>query len=165
MPLRPPHPILSPARLPEPLLALRLTPLFVLSLVLLSLSLAGCAGQAPRKDQPVLSGGSGTLGRADPGFLQWLERQSLLGAAPEAAVVVSGSEIGWRAPGSPPCPVTASDRSRHVAVGGTPSSAHGRQTLCAGRTGATSGLRSATGMRHPRCLPSRGSRGGRRVGL
>lgn len=104
MPLRPPHPILSPARLPEPLLALRLTPLFVLSLVLLSLSLAGCAGQAPRKDQPVLSGGSGTLGRADPGFLQWLERQSLLGAAPEAAVVVSGSEIGWRAPGSPPVP-------------------------------------------------------------
>lgn len=76
-----------------------------------SLLLAGCGSPAAR------TGASGgpesptTVSRADPGFLQWLERQSLLGGAPEAAVVVSGSEIGWRAPGNPPSPALLLDEA------------------------------------------------------
>lgn len=35
------------------------------------------------------------LPRADPGYLQWLERQSMLGAAPELAAQVSGTERLW----------------------------------------------------------------------
>ena len=37
-----------------------------------------------------------TLPRAAPGHLQWLERQSLLGAAPELTAQVSGTELLWR---------------------------------------------------------------------
>ena len=36
------------------------------------------------------------LPRADPGYLQWLERQSMLGAAPELTAQVSGTERIWR---------------------------------------------------------------------
>ncbi len=35
------------------------------------------------------------LPRADPGYLQWLERQSMLGEAPELAAQVSGTERLW----------------------------------------------------------------------
>ena len=39
---------------------------------------------------------SNGLPRADPGYLQWLERQSMLGAAPELTAQVSGTERIWR---------------------------------------------------------------------
>lgn len=34
--------------------------------------------------------------RADPGYSNWLERQSVLGMAPELAAIVSGSSLAWR---------------------------------------------------------------------
>lgn len=38
--------------------------------------------------------------RADPGYLQYLERNSMLTRSSEMAKVVSGSELAWHAPGS-----------------------------------------------------------------
>ena len=52
---------------------------------------AGCARRAPQGRPPAPNG----LPRADPGYLQWLERQSMLGAAPELAAQVSGTERLW----------------------------------------------------------------------
>lgn len=75
-------------------------------LVLLCLSLSAGAGCAPRPSRSTGAAPQGepTVSRADPGFLQWLERQSLLGAAAPAAAIVSGSELGWRTAGLPPSP-------------------------------------------------------------
>ncbi|MDE6734888.1 MAG: hypothetical protein K2J64_05430, partial [Desulfovibrio sp.] len=52
---------------------------------------AGCARRAPHAAPPAASG----LPRADPGYLQWLERQSMLGQTPELAAQVSGTERLW----------------------------------------------------------------------
>ena len=52
---------------------------------------AGCARRSPQGRPPAVNG----LPRADPGYLQWLERQSMLGAAPELAAQVSGTERLW----------------------------------------------------------------------
>ncbi|MBD5647762.1 MAG: hypothetical protein HDQ89_09185 [Desulfovibrio sp.] len=52
---------------------------------------AGCARRAPQVRPPAAN----SLPRADPGYLQWLERQSMLGAAPELAAQVSGTERLW----------------------------------------------------------------------
>lgn len=38
----------------------------------------------------------GVLLRADPGYLQWLERQSMLGVTPQFTAQVSGTELIWR---------------------------------------------------------------------
>ncbi|MDR2850790.1 MAG: hypothetical protein LBV65_01920 [Desulfovibrio sp.] len=38
---------------------------------------------------------SGGLPRADPAYIQWLERQSMLGAAPRLSAQVSGTQIIW----------------------------------------------------------------------
>lgn len=68
----------------------------VLSLVLCLLLAAGCgprahrAGEAGRGPVPELG-----LPRADPAYVQWMERQSMLGMAPELASQVSGSGLIW----------------------------------------------------------------------
>jgi len=61
--------------------------LCVLFVVLLCL-LSGCTAR---------TGTVPDLGRAHPGYVQWLERQSMLRASPELATIVSGSSLGWRA--------------------------------------------------------------------
>lgn len=53
---------------------------------LLVLALAACARKKPEEIR---------LPRADPGYLQWLERQSMAGMAPSLAAQVSGSERMW----------------------------------------------------------------------
>ena len=42
--------------------------------------------------------------RADPGYIQHLEKQSMLSGATEAARIVSGSQLAWQNPASPPSP-------------------------------------------------------------
>lgn len=57
---------------------------------LLFCMVGGCGRRAP-VTPPVANG----LPRADPGYLQWLERQSMLGRVPELAAQVSGTERLW----------------------------------------------------------------------
>ncbi|MDO5483937.1 MAG: hypothetical protein Q4F27_03425, partial [Desulfovibrionaceae bacterium] len=66
--------------------------LVTLALGLLCL-LAACT---PRQG----AGPAAELPRAAPGYLQWLERQSMLGAAPELTAQVSGTELLWRNSGA-----------------------------------------------------------------
>lgn len=44
----------------------------------------------------VASANNGVLPRADPGYLQWLERQSMLGSTQELTAQVSGTDLIWR---------------------------------------------------------------------
>lgn len=53
--------------------------------------LGACGRRAPATAPPAANG----LPRADPGYLQWLERQSMLGQVPELAAQVSGTERLW----------------------------------------------------------------------
>lgn len=50
----------------------------------------------PAGGPPAASAPHNALPRADPGYLQWLEKQSMLGAAPELTARVSGTELMWR---------------------------------------------------------------------
>ncbi len=75
--------------------------------VLLLLCLTGgCAAATPaQRDAPK----QGTLvqtgaQRADPGYIQYLERLSMLGADVELARIVSGSQLAWLRPASTPFP-------------------------------------------------------------
>uniref|UniRef100_B8DJH3 Trehalose synthase n=1 Tax=Nitratidesulfovibrio vulgaris (strain DSM 19637 / Miyazaki F) TaxID=883 RepID=B8DJH3_NITV9 len=81
-------------------------PGMVLHLVLslaLGLLLTGC-GAPPAKQKSLLLPQGPSVTRADPGYMQWLEKQSLLGAGAELSRVVSGSQLGWRSPSLPPDP-------------------------------------------------------------
>ena len=49
------------------------------------------ARKTPKRDES-------SVPRADPGYLQWLEKQSMLAEAGELARIVSGSELPWRSP-------------------------------------------------------------------
>jgi trehalose synthase len=65
--------------------------------------LPSCSGDiAPRKYKPneerPEEGELMPLPRADPGYLQYLERNSMLTKSSEMAKVVSGSELAWRPP-------------------------------------------------------------------
>ncbi len=64
-----------------------------LGLLLLCLA-GGCAPSRPHGGQAP----AGELPRANPGYIQWLERQSLLRKAPEFTAIVSGSSLPWNAP-------------------------------------------------------------------
>ena len=73
--------------------------------VLLAALLACCLAAActPQKRATRPTGGppaafapADGLPRVDPGYLQWLEKQSMLGAAPELTAQVSGTERIWR---------------------------------------------------------------------
>ncbi|MCI7508087.1 MAG: hypothetical protein MSA67_10980, partial [Desulfovibrio piger] len=77
--------------------------------VVLALLLCACAQDVmgPHGRKPMLLSGTerpdrapGSLLRADPGYIQWLERQSMLGNADELAAEVSGSERLWGNSGS-----------------------------------------------------------------
>ncbi|WP_206214227.1 hypothetical protein [Desulfovibrio sp. ZJ369] len=59
-------------------------------------SLSGQAGQHVQTEEHANAGTGSALPRADPGYLQWLERQSMLGAAPGFTAQVSGTERIWR---------------------------------------------------------------------
>ncbi|MDD4702329.1 MAG: hypothetical protein PHI96_08925, partial [Desulfovibrio sp.] len=80
--------------------ASRFLPLFLC--VLLAFLLCACT---PRQEgttrhapgaASVASAKNSVLPRADPGYLQWLERQSMLGATQELTAQVSGTELIWR---------------------------------------------------------------------
>lgn len=64
-----------------------LTGLLLISLLCL---IGACVPQG-RKPTP-------SLPRANPGYVQWLERQSMLAAVPQYTRLVSGTELLWRAP-------------------------------------------------------------------
>ncbi|MDR2695282.1 MAG: hypothetical protein LBC79_02755 [Deltaproteobacteria bacterium] len=92
--------------------ALRL-PGLPLAVLLLVLILAACGGKkaapVPAKEpsaagrtakpeaRKMPKGDEAAIPRADPGYLQWLEKQSMLAEAGELARIVSGSELPWRA--------------------------------------------------------------------
>lgn len=65
----------------------------LLSTLGLCLLLAACAPSGGGRATPRPS----DLPRADPGYVQWLERQAFLGTAEEYTGLVSGSELLWRA--------------------------------------------------------------------
>jgi trehalose synthase len=81
----------------------RMAPCIPTLALLLALFLSGCAGP-PAKQKSLLLPQGPSVTRADPGYMQWLEKQSLLGAGAESTRVVSGSQLGWRAPSLPPDP-------------------------------------------------------------
>lgn len=67
----------------------------VASLALAACTTRGGATQASlRRSQPGAS--APLLPRADPGYLQWLERQSMLGSTQELTGQVSGTDLIWR---------------------------------------------------------------------
>ena len=59
-------------------------------------ALAGPSRKAEARKSP--QGDESVVPRADPGYLQWLEKQSMLADAGELARIVSGSELPWRSP-------------------------------------------------------------------
>ena len=76
---------------------------------MLALLLCACSQEVmgPHGRKPMLLSGTerpdrapGSLLRADPGYIQWLERQSMLGNADDLAAEVSGSERLWGNSGS-----------------------------------------------------------------
>lgn len=75
----------------------------LLAALVLALFLAGC-GASPSRQKSLLLPQGPSITRADPGYMQWLEKQSLLGAGSELSRVVSGSQLGWRSPTLPPDP-------------------------------------------------------------
>lgn len=83
--------ILYPQRMPTALFFSSRLWICLLCLVLAT----GCipARHAPRSTE------APAVPRADPGHTRWLERQSVLGRAPELAAIVSGSPLGWRRTG------------------------------------------------------------------
>ncbi|MCH5276911.1 MAG: hypothetical protein J1E80_03650 [Desulfovibrionaceae bacterium] len=68
--------------------------------------LTGCGGALPRppglSEPPSATARAGrdadSLPRANPGYVQWLERQSLLRRATELTAIVTGSSLPWNAP-------------------------------------------------------------------
>lgn len=76
--------------------------LLILSLAL-GLLQTGCGAPQTKQKSLLLPQGP-SITRADPGYMQWLEKQSLLGSGAELARVVSGSQLGWRSPTLPPDP-------------------------------------------------------------
>lgn len=78
---------------------------FLLLPLLLVLFLTTCSTRQRKyapKDTPVPESEQMSMPRADPAYLQYLERQSMLAGSSEMAKVVSGSELAWQAgAGSP----------------------------------------------------------------
>ncbi len=79
----------------------------ILSTSLLCLVLAACVPPTARskKDSAVSAAtGDYSLSRADPGYVYYLERKSMLWNAGEDSRIVSGSDLAWRRPGYPADP-------------------------------------------------------------
>lgn len=116
------------------LLPLALRPALCMALsIALCVVLAACTSRsgrsghenALRREQP--SGSAALLPRADPGYLQWLERQSMLGSTQELTGQVSGTDLIWRNSASArrvPLLLTAApnwfDVNPHSLAGGQP---------------------------------------------
>lgn len=67
----------------------------LLPLLMAALLLAACTAARSRSGDTLAVRQETRLPRADPGYVQWLERQSMLGAAPLLAGQVSGTERIW----------------------------------------------------------------------
>lgn len=74
-------------------------------LLVLSVALAACTPRSGRTAhggyestlrREQAGGSAALLPRADPGYLQWLERQSMLGSTQELTGQVSGTDLIWR---------------------------------------------------------------------
>ncbi len=72
----------------------------------LSLLFSACSGSTPSRTRA--ANDATTLptaaGRADPGYIQYLERQSMLGSQVELARIVSGSQLAWQRQAAEPDP-------------------------------------------------------------
>lgn len=79
--------------------------------LLLALFITGCVGTAPKDTSDVLSFDDEVLGRANPGYIQWLEKQAMLQQATELSHVVSGTNLFWLGPYEKP----RSDTMRQLA--------------------------------------------------
>jgi trehalose synthase len=64
--------------------------------------LQGCAPRTPQGQESGLP--SSDVPRADPGYVQWLSRQSMLSESQRLADIVSGSALQWRKGGLRPAP-------------------------------------------------------------
>lgn len=67
----------------------------------LCMILTGCMDEQPKMAPADHTDG---LGRANPGYTQYLEKQSLLGNAQKFSSIVSGSELNWRNENASPSP-------------------------------------------------------------
>lgn len=79
------------------------------ALIFLALLCAACGRPAYAPKTPVIadaSGATNAMGRAEPGYIQWLERQSMTYQATNLLRVVSGSHLQWRVSGIAPHPET-----------------------------------------------------------
>lgn len=78
----------------DPLSSVWLAKVWLSSLLLISVLLVSmigaCAPHSRTAAQP--------LPRANPGYVQWLERQSMLSAVPQYTRMISGTELSWRIP-------------------------------------------------------------------
>lgn len=72
----------------------------ILPVCLLCLSLAACAAAEPSVPRALRSDKDVELPRAHPGYVQWLEKQSILHQSEELISVVSGTPLVWGASGS-----------------------------------------------------------------
>ena len=79
--------------------------LLLVLLLVLSVALAACTPRSGRNAhgghesslrREQAAGSAALLPRADPGYLQWLERQSMLGSTQELTGQVSGTDLIWR---------------------------------------------------------------------
>lgn len=70
-----------------------MSPARLLSTFCLCLLLTACASSGGGRATPRAA----ALPRADPGYVQWLERQAFLGTAGEYTDLITGSELPWRA--------------------------------------------------------------------
>jgi len=83
-------------------------PVFVFLLVL-CLALSSCAPSSQKTSGASAPTGGMLIPRADPAYLQYLERQSMLLQSSQMAQIVSGSELAWRAPASAGSPESMLD--------------------------------------------------------
>ncbi len=75
------------------------------AILLLCCCITGCATVPVQKLAPKSNTMVHTAAqRADPGYVQYLERQSMLGSDQELARIVSGSQLNWLRPASTPFP-------------------------------------------------------------
>ena len=93
-------------------------PVLLIAALICALNLSACGGKRPAKrsaapaatelslpnraptpeERKIPKDDASPVPRADPGYLQWLEKQSMLADAGELARIVSGSELPWRTP-------------------------------------------------------------------
>ena len=66
--------------------------------LLLTFFIAGCVSTAQKDTSGALSFDEETLGRANPGYVQWLEKQAMLKQTSEFSSVVSGTNLFWLGP-------------------------------------------------------------------